>query len=337
MENVSDIMADAAISRSLLLQRIANGMSAEVANHYQEIIDDILNRIRMTDDEITIRNMRKLIKELRAMVETDLPTVLYKGLTDLGLEEAAWASSMINTAVGVDIVTKIADPSRIERIVKTSLMEGATISEWFNSLEESMKTDLERSIKLGVTQGETTKEIVERVANKLAINKNQAESITRTAVATVSNQARDATWEENSDIFRAWEHHSVMDGRVSFTCSTRDGAEWSFTTKEGLNEKGKTYKFARPPLHFRCRSILLPVLKNADILGITSTRATMDGQISSEISFDKWFDKKSPEFQEKYLGVQRYKLYKAGKITFKDLVDQRGNALTVRELREQFG
>lgn len=336
MQNVSDIMADAAISHSLLLQRVANGMVKEVANHYEEIIQDILNRLKFTDDDITIRNLRSLIRELKAMVQTDAPTVLNQGLLQLGLEEATFAATMVNTAVGVDLITKIATPARIERIVNTSLIQGATISEWFKSLDESMQTDLERSIKLGVTQGETTKEIIERVANKLAINKNQAESITRTAVATISNQARDATWEENADIFRAWEDHATLDSRTRLEHAARDGALWDFVTKEGLNEKGKTYKFTVKPDDWNCRCINLPVLKNAEILGIKSTRSSVDGQVSSELSFTEWFKSKPKSFQEDYLGKGRFELYQSGKITFSQLISQKGRVLTVKELKEKY-
>jgi len=333
MANISDVIADSIISRALILQRIANGLSRDVASQYQAIIDDIVKTIKSTDSEITIRNMNKLIKELKSKVETDLP--IYQDLNDLGIQEATWASTSINTAVGVDIVSRIAPAKVIEKIVNTSLMEGATIKSWFQSLDASMQVDLDRAVKLGVSIGETTPQIAKRVQDKLLISKSQAESITRTAIATVSNQARDATWMENSSLFKGWEHLSVLDNRTSAICATRDGAYWTLDGK-GLNEKGKKFNFRRPPLHFRCRSLLLPILKSGLELDIQGTRATMDGQVSADTTFDKWFISKPQSFQEEYLGKGRYDLYKKGTITFNDLVNQNGRELTLKELKEKY-
>lgn len=333
METVANLINDAAITRALLIQRIGNGLSREVVDQYQSVIDEIVNRIKTSDDVLTMRKAEKLIKEMKEMVEVNL--TIYDSLEELGSTEAAYAATMINTAVGVDIVTSIAAPSVVERIVKTSLIEGATIKQWFDSLDASMKVDLERTIKNGVTMGSTTPEIVEMVKDRLSLSKSEAESITRTAIATVSNQARDATWKENEDIFKGYEHVSVLDNRTSKICGSRDGAFWDLEGS-GLNEKGKQFKFLRPPLHFRCRSILLPVVKDALSLGIESTRASIDGQVSDKTTFEEWFESKQAKFQEEYLGKGRYQLYRYGKITFSDLVNQNGRELTLSELRAKY-
>lgn len=334
MANISDVLADATISRALILQRIANGLSRDVASQYQAIIDDIVKTIKSTDSEITIRNMNALIKELKSKVETNLP--IYQDLNDLGIQEATWAATSINTAVGVDIVSRIAPAKVIEKIVNASLMEGATIKSWFQSLDASMQVDLERAVKLGVSIGETTPQIAQRVQDKLLISKSQANTITRTAVATVSSQARDVTWESNDEIFKAWEWLAVLDGRTRKEHAQRDSGLWEFVTHKGLNEIGKKFAFRRTPYGWNCRCILLPVLKDALSLGIESTRASMDGQVSSKINFEEWFSKKDKAFQEEYLGKGRYKLYKDGKITFSDLVNQSGRTLTIQELKAKY-
>ena len=58
----------------------------------------------------------------------------------------------------------------------------------------------------------------------------------------------------------------------------------------------------------------------------------MDGLVPENISFTQWFDTKNKSFQEKYLGESRYKLYKEGKITLSQLVNQKGRTLTIKEL-----
>ena len=45
---------------------------------------------------------------------------------------------------------------------------------------------------------------------------------------------------------------------------------------------------------------------------------------------------KTKSFQEEYLGVHRYKLFKDGVINFSDLVNQKGKTLTVKQLKEKY-
>lgn len=88
-----------------------------------------------------------------------------------------------------------------------------------------------------------------------------------------------------------------------------------------------------------CRCALTPVLKSWEELGIDgfedfdeSTRASMDGQVSGSMTFEDWFEALDAARQEAILGKGRYELYKSGKISFSDLVDQNGRGLTVEAL-----
>lgn len=63
------------------------------------------------------------------------------------------------------------------------------------------------------------------------------------------------------------------------------------------------------------------------------TRSSMDGQVSSGTTFNEWLKGKSPQFQKDYLGAGRYELYKDGKITLSQLVNQQGRTLSLAELR----
>jgi len=339
MANITTSLADISITRALILERVKNGLSNDVALVYKEILAEIEAKIR-SYPEMNIKNMNKIIKEIKSSVTPSLN--IYDDLADLASQEATFMMTSINSVAGYDIMSKVVNESTIKKLVNTSLMEGATISDWFGSLEKSIQTDLERQIKIGVVSGETNRDIVERVKNVMNTNINHAKSITRTAVSTVSNQARQAVYEENSDVIDGYEHVSVLDSRVSLTCSSRDGAAWDLE-KKGLNTLGKQNNYRVPPLHFNCRSILVPIIKawenmKASLKGKVpeSTRASMDGAVSSKITFNKWFEGKSSTFQEEYLGRSRYDLYKKGTITFSDLVNQSGSVLSISELKRKY-
>lgn len=103
-----------------------------------------------------------------------------------------------------------------------------------------------------------------------------------------------------------------------------------------------------PPAHPNCRSTLIPILKSyGDILNDDSideqvaeaiqdipqaTQSSMDGQVAGDLSYEDWLKGKDETFQRDVLGDSKYELWKDGKISLRDLIDQKGNPLTLDEL-----
>lgn len=90
-----------------------------------------------------------------------------------------------------------------------------------------------------------------------------------------------------------------------------------------------------------CRSVLTPITKSFREMGIPldefpeSTRASMDGQVPEGKTFEQWISGQPEGVAEKVFGKGRAELWRHGKITVRDMVDQRGRPLTLEELREQ--
>ena len=336
MQNLTDEIKDLLLTRSLLLQRVSNSLTKDIINAYVSVIDDILAQIA-TGKNINLVNMNKIINELNAKLSPDLTSVS-DDLVQLGISEASYIANGINGSIGIDLVSKLPTDRTVQKIVNTSLMDGLTISEWLGKQDKSFQETLTKQIRLGVIEGETNPQIVSRLKSALDIkNNNNVKTIVRTAVATVTNQVRMETYKENEDIFKGYEHNSTLDARVSLICASRDGATYDLEYK-GLNEKGKQYPFKQVPLHFNCRSIILPITKTFRELGLdideipSGTRSSIDGRVSTDTTFEQWFEGKSATFQESYLGKSRYQLFKDGKITFSDLVNQNGRTLSIAEL-----
>ena len=62
----------------------------------------------------------------------------------------------------------------------------------------------------------------------------------------------------------------------------------------------------------------------------------MDGQVPADLDYETWLSGKSKSFQLEVLGPGKWDLWQRGKISFTDLVDQRGNELTLAELRAKY-
>jgi hypothetical protein len=92
-----------------------------------------------------------------------------------------------------------------------------------------------------------------------------------------------------------------------------------------------------------CRCVATPIPKGIDeIFGTTGldqqmqpqTRASKDGPTNA-ITFDAFLKRQSPEFVEDMLGAHRAAMWRAGKITLKDLVSGTGRPLTLAQLQAQ--
>ena len=340
MQNLTDEIKDLLLTRSLLLQRVSNSLTKDIINAYVSVIDDILAQIA-TGKNINLINMNKIIKELNAKLTPDLTSV-NDDLVQLGISEASYVANGINGAIGIDLVSKLPTDRTVQKIVNTSLMDGLTISEWLGKQDKSFQETLTKQIRLAVIEGETNPQIVSRLKGALDIkNNNNIKTIVRTAVATVTSQVREQTYKENEDIFKGWEWNATLDGRTRKEHAAYDGMAHDLNGK-GINEKGKKYAFIKAPDDWNCRCIDLPITKSFKELGIPldevpiGTRSSMDGYVSRDTTFEQWFESKPKAFQESYLGKGRYQLFKDGKITFSDLVNQNGKTLTIKELKEKY-
>jgi SPP1 gp7 family putative phage head morphogenesis protein len=168
-------------------------------------------------------------------------------------------------------------------------------------------------------------------------------AITRTAVQTISKDARLASLEANADIIKEVQWVSTLDSRTSDICIVRSGKLWTYPDFKPV--KHKIPWNGGPPAHWNCRSTFIPITKSFEELTNgrikdkvePATRASMDGSVAADLTFDTFLRRKPPAFAEEMLGKGRAKLWRSRKITLNQLLDQRGNPLTLQELIQKYG
>lgn len=332
--NTNDEILDLLLKRDLLLQRVSNGLSKEIASQYIKMIDEAINSLGKVD--ISLINMNKIIKEINSNIGLDYASV-EDNFNEIAITEASFIPKAINGIVAVDIMNKTLPDSLVNKIVRNSyLSDGLTIKQGFEKLDTRLQETFQNQIRLGVLNGDTTQTIIKNLKPYMTDFKdNRIEALVKTAVSTVVNNTRMETYKENESIFKGYQHQSVLDSRTTFICAERDNKEWDLE----LKPIGHKLPFKQTPLHYRCRSIILPLTKSYRELGLDideipiGTRSSLNGYVPANTSFSQWFDKQSADFKENYLGKGRYQLYKDGKIDLSDLVNQRGQTLTLKELK----
>lgn len=79
-----------------------------------------------------------------------------------------------------------------------------------------------------------------------------------------------------------------------------------------------------------CRCLIIPYF-NID----NDTKASKNGYVDSNVTFEKWLDEQDEKTQQEVLGKTRYNLYKNGE-KIKDFVDD-GKKLTIAQIEEKLG
>jgi len=289
-------------------------------------------------------------------------------------EQAGFTVSTLNSALGVDIASVTLTPERISALMSDTLIEGAPSGDWWSRQESNLLRKFEDQIRQGVLQGETNAQLVQRVRGTatgkrevywlngkrkvyvefaggiMETGTRQAEALVRSSVQAVSNEANLETLRQNSDIVQGVQAVVTLDLRTTTICIGRSSAVWDLETGKPISGTTESFPGA-PPWHWNCRTFLIPYLKSWEslrrkqlppgkhnkILEIEpTTRASMDGQVAAGTSYEAWLRSKPKSVQLEKLGPTKYELWQENKITFTDLVNQRGRPLTVAELQEKY-
>ena len=67
--------------------------------------------------------------------------------------------------------------------------------------------------------------------------------------------------------------------------------------------------------------------------GDPGTRASMDGQVAGDLRYEDWLKSQKETVQKDVLGPSRFELWKNRSLTLPEMLDQRGNPLTLEQLR----
>tara|TARA_R100001510_G_scaffold57672_1_gene66771 strand:- start:982 stop:2160 length:1179 start_codon:yes stop_codon:yes gene_type:complete len=204
-----------------------------------------------------------------------------------------------------------------------------------------------RTIKVTLANGKTRR-VREFVGGLMDVSRREAASLVRTSAQSVSNKALYETYKANDDVIKGTEAITTLDSRTSRICMARTGSAW-FNNGDPMPESSTQEPFpGPPPWHFQCRSTLSPVTYSWEELGArvdgpkgrrldtvpNSRRASFDGLINTGRvrTFDDWLRIKGDGYARRKLGPGLFDLWKSGKITTSQLIDQGGNIIPIREL-----
>lgn len=340
---VSDRLADAAVARQIDLLRFDAGVRGRVLALLGDLEREIVGRLAQGElSTFTRERLNAQLADIRAAVDGYYSRISAASAAELqGLAggEAEWQLAAINRTVGVEIASAMPAAAQLARLADDTMVQGAVMRDWWARQSQDTAFRFATEIRMGVGTGQTNAQIIRRVRQALDVSRQHAEALTRTAVQQVASAARQDTLQANADIVEGQQQVSTLDSRTTDICMAYSGGVWDL---EGKPIRGTKLPFnGGPPRHWNCRSTLVPVLKSFRELGAdfddmpARSRASMDGQVAGDLSFADWLKSKPASVADDMLGPGRAQLWRDGKITLQQLLDQSGRPLTLEQLRDR--
>ena len=298
------------INLAVWQRRVENGLAKELELIFDEEIPQRLPKsgnTRLIVQAFTIRTRGRIdsLFERFSMTEREATISIASRASSRVLK--AMADSAGKSA-SLEFISK----ERLAEIFDGDSIEGRTVDEWRRRNKLRFHRNLYQQAQLGLSNNETLEEIQTRLTENVFKPQLRVEqALAKTAASNLSNAAIFEA-AERSGLSRGYRIKVTLDGHTSKIClsyAATPATIYSYTSGS-----------PRPPFHFRCRTILMPV-----IIGKEHQDIPADG--------DKWFAGLRESTQNQILGKERAALFRRGRIGLADLVRGDQTIATVPELR----
>lgn len=344
METVNELMLDQSVAHQVDLVFYSNGVVRRMIALLNRTDPDLFAQLtaaleRLPADSYTVQRLESIlasVREVNAQAYAQLSQELHTELRALTDYETGYQQDLFKSVMPVQVSFSTVNAGQVYAAAMARPFQGKLLSEVLENIEVSRAARIRDAIRIGYVEGQTIDQMVQRIRGTRALkytdglmqtDRRNVEAIVRTAINHTANFASDRFFAANASLIKALRWTSTIDGRTSEVCRARDGK--LFPIDSG----------PRPPAHFNCRSKMTPVTKSFRELGLdidelpASTRASMNGQIPADMTYQEWLSKRPAAFQDEILGKTKGKLFRDGGLTLDRFVDRNGKSYTLDQLR----
>ena len=357
--SVNELLADAAIHHAVDLAQYSTGVVRRIIALLNRTDADLFAQLtaalgQMDAESFTVERLEAILQSVRSLNAQAYQRVEMALTAELrSFVEIEWPYQQ-NLFPSVGITMQLGTTVSAAQVYSAAMsrpFQGRLLSEWSKSIEADRMVRIRDAIRIGFVEGQTSDEIVKRIRGTRAkgysdgiieIDRRNAEAVVRTAVQHTAAGARDEMFRQGADVIKAIQWSSALDGRTTEQCRIRDGKQY---TPDDHKPIGHKIPWGAGPgrLHWRCRSAAVAITKSlSEITGIpglpenpVGMRASMDGAVPGDVSYSQWIQKQSAARQDEIVGPTRGALMRSGKLPFDSLYTDRGEYLTLDQLRER--
>jgi hypothetical protein len=367
-----DALADEVITQQLSLFRFTASERAAVLSLLrtmeENLVEILFNSGRALTDT-SREDKARLLRQAQAVIEDYYGQASDRAdtqLADLARVEAAAHVASLETAFQGAISPSLPTATVLRKLVDNTLIQGAPSADWWARQAGDTAFRFKNAVAQGIAQAETNDQIIRRIRGNavgyqvvdgtrvytyaggvMDVTRANAAALVQTSVQAVAAAARRSVNEANLDVIKGVRQVSTLDGHTTPVCIAYSQAAWKLPGYVPERPNNLPYN-GGVPRHWNCRSIEIPVTRTFKELGIdlpefdpsTTSRSATGGPVAADMSFGAFLkrqEQKGPSFVDDLLGPGRAQLWRDGKITLRDLVDQKGRPLTLAELRKRYG
>lgn len=355
---VNERLADEVVHHAIDLDGYSNGVvrrllailnraDARLFAQLQEVLDG------MDAGSFTVQRLDGLLQSVRALnadVYRQFESAVLADMLGLSGTEATYQGELMRSALPPQISVVSITQEQVYAAALSRPMQGRLLREWAASLEADRAARIRDTLRMGYLEGKTTDQLVREIRGTRAkgysdgiieIDRRNAQAVVRTAVSHTAATARDEFTRANLGLVKAVMWRSTLDSRTSAPCRLRDGKRYTADSHKPIDHQ---FPWGSGPgrLHWCCRSTFTNVLKSykelggADIESFTpSERASMDGAVPADTTYQQWLEKQSAKRQDEVLGKTRGKLLREGGLTLDRFSTDKGKWLTLEELAQR--
>lgn len=342
-KSVNDEIADRAIRHLFHLTALQNGADRAAIKLFDKMLPQLLDLLgaRLMRIEVhgfdtgpaTTKRLQQLAAGLDkilteyAKLATQQTTA---SLIKLAQSEVGFETGLLENTIPIEIELNLPSVPLLRQLVTKQPFDGRVLGDWWKGLARGTRGKIMQHVRIGMVNGESSTQIAQRLRTNAVIPARRwAQSVAHTAVISVSANAREEVYKANEDLIKGVRWLATLDSRSCIACSSLDGKV--FKVGEG----------PRPAIHTNCRCTTTPVVKSLKEMGLSDkdfpvgTRASMNGQVPADLTYNEWLRQQSAAIQDEALGVAKGKLFREGKLPIRAFTNRQNRVLTLDELEKR--
>ena len=306
-----------------------------VRNHIKRVKKGLFGRnptAKSTMEEVLKPENKRFIKELDGSLSGHMK--------EIAIVESDFHTNNLNKSLGKFANIKRTPTNKIlEEIVGANIQGKDSLSAHVSNLGKSELVRMDQAIKQGVANGSTQKQIIKDVVGKTKLTQAQATALVRTGITRTQSVAQINSFKGNEDLLKGVRFTATLDAKTSQICAHHDGEIYDINDQRFV-----------PPLHWRCRSTLIPVVKShSDLLETQSPQlkkkvlknmaankiALLNGVGPKKESYGDWLKKQPQSTVLRHLegDTTKVELFNNGNLPLQSFTNSKGKALSITALR----
>jgi SPP1 gp7 family putative phage head morphogenesis protein len=294
------------------------------------------------------RRLRGILsKDIKADVKpeitrstVELRTLVTNSVNDYADAAVSFNANNLDKSVGSFYkVERPKGSDAIPRLIGPNIAANRSLKEHFDSIGTLELSRVEAKVKKGLVDGLSNKQIIEDVLKSTTLVEVQAKSLVRTAITNTQSTAMDLVMSKNKHVLKGYRFTAVLDSRTSPICARHDGELYKLDDTR-----------FRPPLHWNCRSSMIPVLKSkSELLAeaevnkdrfktkelLKKKESFLNGVAPAIETYTQWLKRQPMVVQVGHLGDEvKAGLLQSGNLILNSFTTTKGKQLGIAALRK---